>query len=65
MMTGCPASLRHDRNSTVGTVDRKATIMRTANLVRKAWLEKIVERAFFEIEHAQQPNDQQQAGRDP
>jgi hypothetical protein len=36
----CPASLRHDRNSTVGTVDRKATIMRTANLVRKAWLEK-------------------------
>src|SRR5262249_17076091 len=38
----CPAftALRHDRNSSVGTIDRSARMMKTANFVRKAWLEK-------------------------
>src|SRR5262249_56375202 len=38
----CPAFnvLRQDRNSIVGTMDRMATMMNTANFVRKAWLEK-------------------------
>jgi hypothetical protein len=34
----CPAltALRHDRNSSVGAIDRRATMKNTANLVRKA-----------------------------
>ena len=38
----CPActALRHDRNSSVGTIDSRATMTNSENLVRNAWFEK-------------------------